>query len=96
MGLSDTYLNLSTEAGKTYEGSFTVFSQNGEELSGTVLSTNDKVIPMVTELSGTECRIPFYFKGRLAIPEEEHFGDFLLITNGGEWNLRPCSGVHGI
>lgn len=90
VGLSDTYLNLSIEAGKTYEGSFTVFSQNGEELSGTVLSTNDKVIPMVTELSGTECRIPFYFKGRLAIPEEEHFGDFLLITNGGEWNLPYC------
>lgn len=90
VGLSDTYLNLSTEAGKTYEGSFTVFSQNGEELSGTVLSTNDKVIPTVTELSGTKCRIPFYFKGRLAISEEEHFGDFLLITNGGEWNLPYC------
>lgn len=90
VGLSQIYLNLSIEAGKTYNGSFTVYSKNGADLAGTVFSTNDKVVPEVTKLSGTSCRIPFYFKGRLAVAGEEHFGDFLMITNAGEINLPFC------
>lgn len=88
--LSDIYLNLEVEAGKSFNGTFTVFSKNKIELEGKILSTNDKVVLEKTGLSGTECEIPFYFKGKLAIPGEEHYGDFLLITNGGEWNLPYC------
>lgn len=85
--LSDLYLNLSIETGTSYEGSFIIYSKNGQELSGKVLSTNDKIVLKESRISGTECEIPFYFKGKMAIPGEEHVGDFLLITNGGEVNL---------
>ena len=88
--LSDLYINLSVEAGTSYDGSFLIYSKNGQELSGKVLSTNDKIVVEKKELSGTECEIPFYFKGKMAIPGEEHFGDFLLITNGGEYNIPYC------
>lgn len=91
--LSSTYMNLSTEAGKTFYGSFTVFSENEIPLQGKILSTNDKVVLEETELSGTECRISFYFKGKMAIAGEEHYGDFLLISNGGEHNLPYCISV---
>ena len=90
IGLSDIYLNLSVETGTSLEGSFHIYSKNGQELSGKVLSTNDKVVVKVNELSGTECEIPFYFKGKMAIAGEEHFGDFLLLTNGGEYNVPYC------
>ncbi|MDO4555227.1 MAG: DUF5717 family protein, partial [Lachnospiraceae bacterium] len=88
--LSDSYLNLTIEAGKTYYGSFTVRSGNGIDLCGKVISTNDKVVLENHELSGTECSLPFYFKGKLATSGEEHFGDFLLLSNGGEKNLPYC------
>jgi len=93
IGLSDSYLDLSVETGTSFERSFIVYSRNGQELSGKVLSTNDKLVPVVTELSGTECEIPFYFKGKMAIPREEHYGDFLLLTNGGEFNIPFCVAV---
>lgn len=90
IGLSDIYLDLCVETGTSFDGSFTVYSKNGQELEGKVFSTNDKIVPRVTELSGTECQIPFYFKGRMAIPGEEHYGEFLLLTNGGEYNIPFC------
>ncbi len=88
--LSNLYIHLSVEAGTSYDGSFHIYSRNGQELSGKVLSTNDKIVVERKELSGTECEIPFYFKGKKGIPGEEHYGDFLLITNGGEFNIPYC------
>ena len=95
IGLSNRFLDLTVETGTSFERSFLVYSKNGQELSGTVLSTNDKLVPVVTELSGTKCEIPFYFKGKMAIPGEEHYGDFLLLTNGGEYNIPFCVNVIG-
>ena len=43
------------------------------------MSTNDKMVPVLTELSGTECEIPFYFKGKMAIPGEEHYGEVMAM-----------------
>lgn len=91
--LSNLYIYLSIEAGTSYDGSFYIYSRNGQELSGKVLSTNDKIVVERKELSGTECEIPFYFKGKKAIPGEEHGGDFLLITNGGEFNIPYCVSI---
>lgn len=91
--LSSSYMKLSTEAGKTFYGSFTVYSENEIPLQGKVLSTNDKVVLEQKELSGTECKISFYFKGKMALAGEEHYGDFLLISNGGEYNLPYCINV---
>ncbi len=90
IGLSDIYLNISVETGTSFQGVFTIYSKNGQELLGKVISTNDKVVATVTEISGTKCEIPFYFKGKMAIPGEEHYGEFLLLTNGGEKNIPYC------
>lgn len=91
--LSDLYIHLSIEAGTSYDGSFHIYSRNGQELSGKVLSTNDKIVVERKELSGTECEIPFYFKGKKGIAGEEHAGDFLLLTNGGEYNIPFCFSI---
>lgn len=91
--LSNLYIHLSIEAGTSYDGSFHIYSRNGQELSGKVLSTNDKIVVERKELSGTECEIPFYFKGKKSIAGEEHSGDFLLITNGGEVNIPYCVSI---
>lgn len=88
--LSDLYLNLSVETGTSFDGSFIIYSKNGQELEGKVLSTNDKIVVRESKIEGTECEISFYFKGKMAIAGEEHFGDFLLITNGGEYNIPYC------
>lgn len=90
IGLSDIYLNLTAETGSSLEGSFRIYSTNGQELEGRVVSTNDKVVVRTTELSGTECEISYYFKGKMAVAGEEHYGDFLLLTNGGERNIPYC------
>lgn len=87
IGLSNVYLNLSVETGSSLEGSFMIYSKNGQELEGKVFSTNDKVVVRNADLSGTECEISYYFKGKMAIAGEEHAGDFLLLTNGGEYNI---------
>ena len=62
IGLSDIFLDLSVETGTTLEGSFTIYSKNGQEILGKVLSSNHKLVPAVTNLSGTECTIPYSFK----------------------------------
>ena len=93
IGLSDTFLDLSVETGNVLDGSFTIYSKNGQELTGKVLSSHHKLVTDVEELSGTECRISYHFKGETAAAGEEYFGEFLLLTNGGEFNIPYCVAV---
>ncbi len=87
IGLSDSFLDLSVETGTTLDGSFTIYSKNGQELKGKVLSTNHRLEAEVKEVSAKEWRISYHFQGETAALGEEHSGEILLLMNGGEYNV---------
>ena len=87
ISLSVTNLDIKVEEGKVYRDSFFIESENNVPIQGNIYSTNDKVGLEVRDLDGVRQEIPFYFKGKLAIRDNEYQGDFVLITNGGEYNI---------
>ena len=85
--ISTTNLEIAVEEGKVYRDSFVIESDNHIPVRGIVRSTNDKVGLDVREFEGTRVEVPYYFKGKLATAGNEFEGDFLLITDGGEYNI---------
>lgn len=87
LGISVTNLEITVEEGKVYKGSFVVESRGKVPVRGIVRSTNDKVGLETEEFEGVRTEISYYFKGKLATAGNEFEGDFLLITDGGEYNI---------
>lgn len=87
ISISVTNLELNVDEGKVFRGSFVVESENGVPMKGCAHSTNDKIGLENPELSGVRQEISYYFKGKLATAGNEFEGDFVLITNGGEYNI---------
>ena len=85
--ISVTNLELTVEEGKVPRGTFLVESVNKVPVKGRVHSTNDKMGLENPELTGIRQEITYYFKGKLATAGSEFEGDFVLITNGGEYNI---------
>lgn len=85
--ISVTNLEIIVEEGKVYHSSFLIESENNVPVRGIVRSTNDKVGLEKTEFIGTRVEISYYFKGKLATAGNEFEGDFLLLTNAGEYNI---------
>lgn len=85
--ISVTNLEINIEEGKVYKDSFIVESENGVPLRGYVHSTNDKIGLEFQEFEGTRIEIPYYFKGKLAVAGSEFEGDFVLLTDAGEFNI---------
>ena len=85
--ISVTNLEITVEEGRVYHSSFLIESENNIPVRGIVRSTNDKIGLEKTEFTGTRVEIPYYFKGKLATAGNEFEGDFLLLTNGGEYNI---------
>ena len=85
--ISVTNLEINIEEGKVYKDSFIVDSENGVPLRGYVYSTNDKIGLEFQEFEGTRIEIPYYFKGKLAVAGSEFEGDFVLLTDAGEFNI---------
>ena len=85
--ISVTNIEITVEEGRVYHGSFLIESENNIPVRGIVRSTNDKISLDKTEFEGTRIEIPYYFKGKLATAGNEFEGDFLLLTNGGEYNI---------
>ena len=85
--ISTTNIEVSVEEGRVYHGSFIIESDNHIPVKGIVRSTNDKVGLKVQEFEGVRVEVPYYFKGKLATAGNEFEGDFLLLTDGGEYNI---------
>lgn len=85
--ISVTNLHIVVEEGRVYKDSFLIQSEHQIPFKGIVRSTNDKIGLEIEEFSGTRIEIPFFFKGKLAVAGSEFEGDFLLITDGGEFNI---------
>ena len=87
IGLSVTNLEINVEEGRVYRSSFTVESENNIPMKGAIYSTSDKMETEICEFEGLKVEIPYYFKGKLSSVDSEFEGDFVLITNGGEYNI---------
>ena len=85
--ISVTNLEITIEEGKVYKDSFVVESENQIPIHGYVHSTNDKIGLEFQEFQGTHIEIPYYFKGKLATAGSEFEGDFILLTDAGEYNI---------
>lgn len=85
--ISVTNLEITVEEGRVYHSSFVIESENKIPVRGIVRSTNDKIGLEKTDFAGIRVELPYYFKGKLATAGNEFEGDFLLITNGGEYNI---------
>ena len=85
--ISVTNLEITVEEGRVYHSSFVIESENKVPVQGIVRSTNDKIGLEKADFAGTHIEIPYYFKGKLATAGNEFEGDFLLITNAGEYNI---------
>lgn len=85
--ISVTNLEITIEEGKVYKDSFIVESENQVPIRGYVHSTNDKVGLEIQEFEGNRIEIPYYFKGKLAFAGSEFEGDFILLTDAGEYNI---------
>ena len=87
IGLSVANLEIEVEEGKVYRASFTVESENNIPMKGFIYSTSDKMETEISDFEGLKVEIPYYFKGKLSTVNSEFEGDFVLITNGGEYNI---------
>ncbi|MCD8020900.1 MAG: DUF5717 family protein, partial [Clostridiales bacterium] len=85
--ISVTNLEVTVEEGKVHRGFFAIDSENRIPIQGSVYSTNDKVGLDVCDFSGVHTEISYYFKGKLTTAGNEFEGDFILITNAGEYNI---------
>lgn len=85
--ISVTNLDIEIEEGKVYKNSFLVISENQVPVRGHVFSTNDKLGVDKAEISGVKTEIKYYFKGKLSVAGSEFEGDFVILTNGGEFNI---------
>ncbi len=85
--ISVTNLDINAEEGKEYKGSFVLESENQVPIRGFVRSGNDKVRLSVEEFDAERVEIPYCFEGKEALAGREYVGDFVLVTNGGEYNI---------
>lgn len=87
VNISVTNLDIEVEEGKVFKDSFFVLSENQVPVKGKVYSTNDKIGLEQTVISGLKKEITYYFKGKLSMAGSEFEGDFVILTNGGEYNI---------
>ncbi len=85
---SEDYLDIQVEEGEVYRGHLILESADHvTEIQGKIYSTNDKLVPEMESFQGVKVDIPFYFKGKLAVSGDYFSGDFVFITNMGEYNI---------
>ena len=85
--LSTLGLDLNVEEGDVKKGSLFIESENGIPLRGKVLSTSDKMKLDVEDFQGKRQEFHYSFDGTMAVSGENYPGDFVFITNGGEFNI---------
>ncbi len=88
ISFSDEFLAIQVEEGVVYRGHLRLESSDRKvPIAGKVYSTNDKLVPEVEEFKSSKVDIPFYFKGKLATRGSLFQGDFVFVTNMGEYNI---------
>ncbi len=87
LDFSCTKLELTLYRDENTEGSFTVYGPKGRITEGYVYSTEKRMQCPVSEFSGEEKEIPYYFDGTGLEEGDVLKGEFVFITNQGEYYL---------
>lgn len=88
IAFSKQFLNLEVEEGVVYRDTIILESPDKKTaMQGKVYSTNDMLLPEKNTFKGTRVEIEFYFKGKLSKRGSTFAGDFVFITNMGEYNI---------
>lgn len=85
---SEPFINIQVEEGVVYRSTL-VFESSDKSfaMKGRIHSTNDMLLPEQTNFEGSRVEIPFFFKGKLSKKGSVFYGDFVLVTNLGEYNV---------
>jgi hypothetical protein len=85
--LSDEKLKISAEAGKMYEGSFTVGNSSNRSMKGFVYSSDRLIQPESSSFDGITNTIVFHFNAATVKAGKELQGEFNIISDCGEITL---------
>ncbi len=92
--LSAMTLDLSAEEGDILQGNLLLESENGIPFQGRVYSTSDKMKIDVEKFEGKRHEFHYSFDGSMAIEDEVYHGEFVFITNAGEFSVPYEVSVH--
>lgn len=84
---SQESIEISLEAGKVYEGNFTITTEAGIPIKG-ILSKTDHFLKLSnTSFTGTEAKIDFTYDATNLPAGETHVGTIQVISNCGEYEI---------
>mgnify|MGYP003295994751 CR=1 FL=1 len=87
LNFSCTKLEIELQKGETYEGSFTIFASEGKYTVGHITATDPRMECLSTEIHGNQEEIAFRFHGECMEEGEVTKGEFLVVSNKGEYYL---------
>ena len=80
-------LEITLQKGEVYEGSFKIFATEGKYTTGYVTTTDYRMECLTPEFVGNEADIYFRFHGEWLDEGEVTKGEFLVVSNQGEYYL---------
>ncbi len=87
---SEEEIELTVEAGKIHEGSFTISNSAGRRMKGFLYSSNRLMQPMEEEYDAAEQTIAYQFDAANLKAGDEICGQFHVISEFGESSLPFC------
>ncbi len=87
---SCTKLELTIGKGEIAEGAFNIISDDGTYTCGYIYTTDDRMKALTEEFSGTKEEISYRFDGSFLEEGEVIKGEFVIISNHGEFYLPFC------
>ena len=80
-------LEIELQKGEVYEGNFTIFASEGKYTMGYITTTDPRMECLTREFSGNEEVISFCFHGEWMEEGEVTKGEFVVMSNKGEYYL---------
>jgi hypothetical protein len=85
--LSEDMLQITVEAGKIYEGSFTISNSAGRSMKGLLYSSHRLLIPERSSFCGSENRIAYRFDATYLKAGDDLQGELTIVSDCGESKL---------
>lgn len=84
LGVSESEIEQNVEKGSVYEGTFSIYSEDGRELKGIIYSTNCMVKLVNSQFVGNNAEIKYEIDTTYLDENEKVEGKFVVVSNGGE------------
>ncbi len=87
LDFSCTKLEIELHKGEIYEGSFKIYAKEGRYTTGYITTTDPRMTCLTDRFTGNEAEICFRFNGEWTEEGEVSKGEFLVVSNQGEYYL---------